>query len=126
MGIFKKIALVGLLVLCGCAVHPEVPEVWVRTDGLGILDSPARKQQADIDQIVCAGEVQKANLSGTQVCRGVAGCVLQAAMRDGALGTVARGCMAQKGYVMIPADQVVAYSLQARTNAVQGKSASAR
>ena len=79
--IFCSIA--ALILLSGCVTTPKVPQmVWVRTDGRKIADDPAILQQGKSDIAAC-----NANL-------------------DIEMPTdLARGCMAQKGYTLVPRDQ---------------------
>jgi hypothetical protein len=62
---------------------PPIAEMaWVRTDGRKIADDPALLQQGRTDIAAC-----NANLDNGSPTDG------------------ARGCMAQKGYVLVPRDQ---------------------
>jgi hypothetical protein len=96
----RKAVMIAVVCLVGCA--PQVKQLWMRTDGQRITGNAALEQQVQIDKTICDGEMQKANLSGTQFCRGAIECGLADAQRAGSLTTVAKGCMAQKGYVMVP------------------------
>jgi hypothetical protein len=90
----------------GCVQQPPPPPmVWIRTDGISIKENPAFAQKFDVDKTVCEGEMQKANLSGTQICRGLADCIVQGQQRGSAVGIVGKGCMADRGYVLVPEDQ---------------------
>jgi len=76
-----SIVVLGLLL--GCATTSTVPEMaWVRTDGRKIADDPTLLQQGKSDVADC-----NANLD------------------TGAPSETARGCMAQKGYVLVRRDQ---------------------
>jgi hypothetical protein len=69
--------------LLGCATTSRAPEmVWVRTDGRRIGDDPVLLQQGKTDIAVC-----NANLD------------------PGTPTETARGCMGQKGYVLVQRDQ---------------------
>lgn len=96
-------------VLVGCATTPPPQNLWVRTDGQSSRDIPALAQQFEVDQTICEGEMQKANLSGTQFCRGLADCIITGAARGNAMSVVGKGCMAQRGYLLMPEDQIEAY-----------------
>jgi len=78
-----------LILLLGCATTPPIvttPPIaemaWVRTDGRKIADDPALLQQGRTDMAAC-----NANLD------------------TGSPTEAARGCMAQKGYVLVRRDQ---------------------
>ena len=90
------------LVLASCAVKPEVKMVNIRTDGQSIRGNPALIQQFEIDKSICEGEMSKANLGGTQFCRGIIDCAVQSEQRGQGVTVVGRGCMAQRGYILVP------------------------
>jgi hypothetical protein len=72
-----------LLFLSGCVTTSTLPELaWVRTDGRKIGDDPTLLQQGKSDIATC-----DANLD------------------SGPPTASARGCMAQKGYVLVQKDQ---------------------
>jgi hypothetical protein len=78
-----------LILLLGCATTPPIvttPPIaemaWVRTDGRKIADDPALLQQGRTDIAAC-----NANLD------------------TGSPTEAARGCIAQKGYVLVRRDQ---------------------
>jgi hypothetical protein len=81
---------------------------WVRVDGQRSAQNPVLAQQFEIDRTVCLGERQKASLSGVTVASGGIAAVLAAQDRANSADTVARGCMAEKGYLMVPQDQAEA------------------
>lgn len=99
----------GALVLMSCATTPRPQNLWVRTDGQSTRDTPALASQFEVDRTICEGEMQKANLSGAQYCRGLADCIVSGAARGDAMATVGKGCMAQHGYILMPEDQVEGY-----------------
>jgi hypothetical protein len=71
----RLLALIALVVLCGCATRVGEP-FWVRTDG-GALNG----KQFETDRAACVAEVQQG---------------------DGAIaapGNAVRVCMAQRGYL---------------------------
>ena len=77
-----------LIPLLGCATTPRMttPPIaemaWVRTDGRKIADDPALLQQGRTDIAACSANLDTGSPT------------------DGA-----RGCMAQKGYVLVRRDQ---------------------
>jgi hypothetical protein len=86
----------NLILLSGCVTTSTIPELaWVRTDGRKIGDDPALLQQGKSDIVAC-----DANLD------------------SGPPTASARGCMAQKGYVLVQKDQAedvrAAYAAAAR------------
>jgi hypothetical protein len=109
-------ALGGLLV--GCAAPPP-PMIWVRIDGQRGAGNPALEQQFELAKTVCIGEMQKAGLSGVTLVGGnIFDQVIAANQRNAAQGDVLKGCMAQQGYVLVPADQASIRSDEfARVNA---------
>jgi hypothetical protein len=83
------------LALAGCAKPP----VYLLADGRLPADDPVVNQQFEMDRTVCQGELQKANLSGSVRDWSAVG-------RVTAVSQVGQGCMAEKGYVLVPVDQV--------------------
>jgi hypothetical protein len=81
---------------------------YVRLDGRSAASDPVLAQQFEVDRTVCAGEMQKANVSGvTFAGGGMAGLAAQIE-RQQAVGQVAQGCMAQKGYLLVPKEDAPA------------------
>jgi hypothetical protein len=98
--IMRTISLVlAALCLVGCAEQPK--QVFIRTDGQAIRNNAVLTHQFEIDKTICAGDTQKANMSGTQFCRGAMECAMADIARGEQMKDVAKGCMAQKGYVMV-------------------------
>ncbi len=94
------VAFAATAVLVACA--QPIKQVWIRIDGQPIIATPANMQQFEIDQTICGGRTQAANLSGTQYCRGIADCIVQGEQRGQGMGAVAKGCMAERGYMQVP------------------------
>ena len=94
-------ALISAVALSGCAKDM----VYVRLDGQRSSNDPVLAQQFEIDRTICAGEMQKANVSGVTFSGGGLAGAVAAAERSNAVGQVAQGCMAQKGYVIVPRDK---------------------
>src|SRR3954453_17816323 len=94
------IVVVGLsMAAAGCAQAPKM--VWIRTDGEHIRANPAHEQKLELDKLACNGEMQKANLSGVTLSGGgLAGAIAQS-NRDASAVGVARGCMADRGYLYV-------------------------
>jgi hypothetical protein len=111
------------LALSTCAHAPPPPMLWVRTDGQRTADNPALAQQGEIDKTICAGDAQKANLTSltpVEVNRYSLGLNNSVeAERTQATLDAMKGCMAQKGYLLVPADQADAMSAQLAATAAQ-------
>lgn len=82
--------------------------LWLRADGQRASDNPALRTQFELDGTACLGERNKANLSGVTVTGGGLMGVAAAVERSEAADTVQRGCMAEKGYLLVPEDQATA------------------
>jgi hypothetical protein len=98
------------LLLCGalaaCAQQPKV--AWLRVDGQRATGNPVLAQQFEMDRTMCMGQMQRANLSGVAVYQGGIYGAIARQERDQAVGDVATGCMAEKGYVKVPEEQAEA------------------
>jgi hypothetical protein len=97
--------------LAACATAPP-PMLWVRTDGQKATENPVLASQGEIDRTVCLGERQKATLSGVTIANGGLAAAMAAQERGSSADAVARGCMAEKGYLLVPADQADAKSAE--------------
>jgi hypothetical protein len=89
-------ALALALAVAGCAVTKGV---FLLSDGRIPADDPALKVQLEKDVAICNGEAQKANLSASTPNVNTYG-------RFMAVAQVGRGCMAQKGYVLVRKEEV--------------------
>ena len=100
--------ILGVVALCvalgGCATAPP-PMAWIRTDGKRAAGDPVLAQQFDVDRTVCLGERQKATLAGVTIANGTLGAAFAAQERGNSADAVAKGCMAERGYLMVPEDQ---------------------
>jgi uncharacterized lipoprotein YajG len=103
----SKMRILGIVALCaalcGCASQPKM--LWLRADGQRALDDPSLRTQYELDSTSCLGERNKANLSGVTFTGGGLSSIAAAADRSNAADTVQRGCMAEKGYLLVPEDQ---------------------
>ncbi len=99
------------LALCACA-HAPPPMAWVRTDGQQATSNPALMQQGEIDRTICAGDTQRTNLGSltpVEVNKWSVGLNANVeAQRSQAQLDSMKGCMAEKGYLLVPADQAEA------------------
>ena len=93
--------------LSGC-----VETVWVRSDGQSAKNNPALNQQFQIDQQICNGEVSKAEMSSVPTI--VSGDYYNHAV---ASQGVAKGCMAQHGYMLVAKKDAADYAARARATA---------
>jgi hypothetical protein len=104
-----SIAAVGAvaLALAGCqtAAQQEPKMVWVRIDGQSVRDNPTLEQQFVLDGTICKGETQKSAVGMAPIYyRGIAGAInasIIESQRQDALVDVAKGCMAEKGYIYV-------------------------
>lgn len=64
----------------------------LRADGQRIPSNPALIAQADLDRAICKGEMDKAGMQANPTGRGMA--------------SVFDGCMASRGYFVVPKEQV--------------------
>ena len=96
----------------GCAENAPNRAVIVRIDGQPIPGNPVLKHAYDVDEAICKGEMQKANLSGVTLTNGgLAGLVSQIE-RQAAVTEVMRGCLAQKGYVVVREDEAATKNVE--------------
>jgi hypothetical protein len=83
------------LALTGCATKG----VFLLADGRLPSDDPVLKEQLGQDLTICIAEAQKANLSGNSSTVG-------SIPRNEAVREIGRGCMAEKGYVLVRKEEV--------------------
>jgi hypothetical protein len=102
MKFYVSIAMISIA-LSGCV--PQIPMIYVRTDGQRIAGNAALEQQGTIDKAICGGEVQKADLSGVSLHSGGFYAITARQERDTRGEQVRHGCMAAKGYVYVPLDK---------------------
>src|SRR5262245_59688361 len=96
-------AVLAATMLAACAQPPKM--LWLRADGQRIRDNPVLVTHAELDQTACLGERNKAALSGVTVSQGGLAGIAAAVERGNAADTVQRGCMAEKGYLLVQEDQ---------------------
>lgn len=110
------------LVLAGCQTTAEQQpkRVWVRTDGRPIANNPKLLQQGELDWTICKGETNKVALGVAPIYwRGIAGAINASIIEEQqkkALVDVAIGCMAQRGYRLIPQEEAEARGLITRSS----------
>jgi hypothetical protein len=95
------LAFLAVISVVGCA--REQPEMsWVRTDGRSMQAEKALRPELDIALTICDGEAAKASLSGVTISGGGLAGVAASMDRYAASDTVHRGCMASRGFVLVP------------------------
>jgi hypothetical protein len=99
-------ALVIAGAVVGCAQQPKT--AWLRTDGRVAANDPVMSRQFEVDRTVCSGDTGKAGLTalnpGTSDRYNGAVAVERGALSN----NVMRGCMAEKGYMLVREDEVPA------------------
>jgi hypothetical protein len=118
-----SIFVIVAFVVSACATTPNMR--WVRADGQRSADNPAVRTQFELDSTSCLGERNKAALSGVTVAGGGLAGMAAAIDRSNAADTVARGCMAEKGYLLVPEDQAEAKRAELAAIAQQQKTQAA-
>ena len=110
------------LLLSSCATPPPPdPPVWVRTDGQSTHDNPAFQQQFEIDETVCRGQAQQAGMSAAPVyTNNIIDAAIVANVRQGQITDVVQGCMASRGYILVPTSQAAAKAAELRAAAQSG------
>ena len=103
--------LLFAVLLVGCA-KPQPTMVWIRLDGQRASSSSALQQQFETDKTICLGRTQQANLSGVSVYQGGIYGAIAMSERAQAVDAVARGCMAERGYELVPLEQAEERSRQ--------------
>ncbi len=99
----KLTALLSALLFSGCMHHE--PMQAIRLDGSRIRGDVVATQDFEIARAVCTADMQKANLSGVTFGGGGIASAVARAERGNAADDVFKGCMAQKGYAIVPANQ---------------------
>ncbi|MDE2106606.1 MAG: hypothetical protein KGL39_55840 [Patescibacteria group bacterium] len=107
----RKALLLVAALLGGCAAVPRDRLVFIRTDGQSIRGDMALEQQARIDATICKGQTQQSALGMPIVytdpsLAGALDAAVVNGQRTGALSDVAKGCMAQKGYIQVPESEM--------------------
>jgi hypothetical protein len=110
----RKWLVMAVLTAAAAACAQQTKNIWVRMDGQYIRENPAFTQKFEVDRLACTGETQKANLSGSSYCGDLADCVIAGVERDRAMSAVAQGCMADRGYALVPENQAVARAAEFR------------
>lgn len=96
----------GTLAAGGCS--EPVRSVVIRTDGQSIADNPVLRHAYNTDEVICLGEMEKASLSGVTVTNSDLARIVSQVDRQSAAYTVLRGCLAQRGYLIVREDEAEA------------------
>jgi hypothetical protein len=113
-------ALVIASAVTACAQQPKM--LWLRNDGRMAANDPVLSRQFEIDRAVCSGDTGKAGLVALNPMQATdgGGYNNKAGRERGALASdVMRGCMAQKGYMLVREDEVQAKSAEYAAAAAQ-------
>jgi len=106
----SKMRVLGIvavsIALAGCASEPKT--LWLRTDGQRATDNPVFKTQFELDGTACLEERKNAHQSSMTLASGGLASIAAAIDRSSATDTVQQGCMAEKGYLLVPEDQALA------------------
>ena len=106
------IALAAAVAGCQTAAQNGPVYGWMRADLRRISGDPERERQAALDKAVCLGETQKSAVGMAPVSyRGIGGAIDAAILenqRGDALKDVAKGCMAQRGYLYVTREEAEA------------------
>lgn len=122
MKIRYAVAAACVAALSGCQTTPQEEMIWLRTDGQSQVGNPHLLQQHEIDKTICMGEAQKSAVGAPMVySNGSFVSEVNASMvrsqQGNAVADVAKGCMAQRGYLLVPKSQAPAMAQQFRENA---------
>jgi hypothetical protein len=116
-GFAKTVVMIAAAgVLCSSCAAPA-PMVAMRLDGRSMRDDPVLMQQFTTDTIVCRGETERANMSGAVFATGGFEAAYAEAQRQNSAATVMAGCMAQKGYIYVAAQEAETRAAQLRSTA---------
>jgi hypothetical protein len=113
----RGITMALAVLLAGCAAQPK--PVFIRLDGQSIAGNPVLAQQFEIDKTICEGDTQKANMAGVNLCRGTVDCLYAGIERNNQMLSVAKGCMAQHGYMLVAEEEAEAKKAELRGLAKQ-------
>ena len=115
-----RIWLAGLFcsLIAGCQTVDE-SQIWLRTDGASQSGNPSFAKKFEIDRTICIGETQKAGVGAPIVysngsLTSQVSAAIVSSQQSSALNDVMRGCMAQRGYVLVPKDKAAAIAAQYR------------
>jgi hypothetical protein len=91
---------------------------WVRTDGQRASGDPKLETQFEIDRTVCLGEVQKSARGAPMIYyEGLSGAITASMMQipqQQALLDIMKGCMAGRGYLLVPKTEAEAVAARFR------------
>ena len=95
------LSMIALLV-AGCATSHKDPMQWMRSDARSIHASPELAQQFQVDTMLCNSEMHRAKMSGTVAVTGNDWTdAFDESGRDKEAVEFLKGCMGQRGYVLL-------------------------
>lgn len=117
---FKIAMLAAVLAVAGCQTVPDEELIFVRVDGKRSGDNPSYASKFELDRTMCIGEVQRSAVGAPIIYyQGLAGAISASMLQNqqqAALIDILRGCMAGKGYMMVPQSQAMATHLRYKAN----------
>ena len=120
-GVRNRVLFTVIFLLGACQTTPQESLIWVRTDGRVGSGNPALQQQYQINTTICLGEVQK-SAAGAPIIyyQGLAGAIsagMIQSQQQRAYLDIMKGCMAQRGYLLVPQSQAETMSAGFRRRA---------
>lgn len=109
---FRIAFIASVVALGGCQTVPDEQYIFVRVDGKRLADDPSYGPKFELDRTICIGEVQRSAVGAPIIYyQGLAGAITASMIQNqqqAALVDVLKGCMAGKGYVLVPQSQALA------------------
>lgn len=92
-----RYALIAAFLVAGCQTAKAPPMMWVRVDGVSMVGNEDLARQFEADIVACRGIRQRTLIVAPAPVNAFDAAGMNAALRD-----VARGCMADRGYLLRP------------------------
>lgn len=112
--------IIAATLVSGCQTTPTDSMIFVRTDGRRLAEDPSFGPQFELDKTICIGEVQKSAVGAPIIYyQGLAGAInasMIQSQQGRAMLDIMKGCMASKGYVLVPQSQAAAVSASFKTS----------
>ncbi|WP_157070211.1 hypothetical protein [Aureimonas frigidaquae] len=108
-----------IVTLSGCqSTDPMQGMLWVRTDGRSMQSDPKLRLQGEQDRTICSGRVNQSVAGQTPVYSSGLIPAIQAQQvlndRRDSFGEIMAGCMAERGYVLVPQAEAAARAAELR------------